>query len=245
LDTTLAYRLEPMTTADVPEVSRVERRCFSNPWPAAAYRRELRLPEQNAYVVLRQFPAGVPAVGPTGGPKPLGNGAHANGRHDGTRPLARLALLPFGRRPEPNAPRIVGFAGMWSMFDEAHITTIGVEPEFRGRGLGELLLIALADEAVRRGADWLTLEVRVSNIPAQALYRKYGFTVQGVRKRYYSDNNEDAYIMWSPSLRDPAYLARYAELRDRVLERFPDSGLPATVPRLGDRARVEGHGAAS
>src|SRR5687767_12013717 len=234
-----------MVVDDVPEVSRVERRCFSNPWPAAAYRRELRLPEQNAYVVLRQFPAGADVGGANGSASASGNGVHPNGRHEGTRPLARLALLPFSRRPEPNAPRIVGFAGMWSMFDEAHITTIGVEPEMRGRGLGELLLIALADEAVRRGADWLTLEVRVSNVPAQALYRKYGFTVQGVRKRYYSDNNEDAYIMWSPSLRDPIYLARYAELRARVLARFPEAGLPTAVPRLGDRSGVEGRGAAS
>jgi ribosomal-protein-alanine N-acetyltransferase len=245
LNTDPAYRLEPMTTADVPEVSRVERRCFTNPWPTAAYRRELRLPEQNAYVVLRRYPLGLPGDDDTGGAPPPGNGVHANGRHNGTGPLSRLGLLPFGRRMEPNAPRIVGFAGMWSMFDEAHITTIGVEPEQRGRGLGELLLIALADEAIRRGAEWLTLEVRVSNVPAQALYRKYGFSVQGVRKRYYSDNNEDAYIMWSPSLRDRGYLARYAELRGRVLARFPEAGLPATVPALGDRSLARGHGAAS
>ena len=161
------------------------------------------------------------------------------------RPLARLSLLPFGRRTEPDAPRIVGFAGMWSMFDEAHITTIGVEPEQRGQGLGELLLVALADEAIRRGAEWLTLEVRVSNEPAQGLYRKYGFSVQGVRKRYYSDNNEDAFIMWSPSLRDPVYLDRYAELRAGILARFPDVGLPPMIPRLGDRPVAEGHGAAS
>jgi ribosomal-protein-alanine N-acetyltransferase len=82
-------------------------------------------------------------------------------------------------------------------------------------------------------------------VPAQALYRKYGFTVQGVRKRYYSDNNEDAYIMWSPSLRDPTYLARYAELRARVLARFPDVGLPSAMPKLGDRSFAPGRGAAS
>ena len=238
------YRLEPMVADDVPEVSRVERRCFSNPWPAAAYRRELRLPDQNAYVVLRQLPV-VPA--PTGGANGHGkttNGT-APGRPDGPRPLGRLALLPFGRRAEANAPRIVGFAGMWTMFDEAHITTIGVEPEQRGQGLGELLLVALTDEAIRRGAEWLTLEVRVSNGPAQGLYRKHGFSVQGVRKRYYSDNNEDAYIMWSPSLRDPAYLDRYAELRAGVLARFPNTGLPPAMPHLGDRPLAEGRGAAS
>ena len=243
----LVYRIEPMTPDDVPEVSRVERRCFSNPWPAAAYRRELRQPTQNAYVVLRHYPTGAEVAA---GTDKSGNGRGAilhNGSRSGPPWTTRLPLplLPFGRRGDATAPRIVGFAGMWTVFDEAHITTIGVEPEHRGHGLGELLLVALADEAVRRGAEWLTLEVRVSNEPAQGLYHKYGFSVQGVRKRYYSDNNEDAYIMWSPSLRDPAYLTRYAELRAGVLDRFPDAGLPPVMPGLGGPALVEGHGAVS
>jgi len=88
--------------------------------------------------------------------------------------------------------------------------------------------LALIDEAVRRGATWLTLEVRVSNDIAQDLYRKYGFAVQGTRRRYYSDNNEDAYVMWSRSLRDPAYLARIEELRRALATRFgPSIVVPA------------------
>ena len=225
------YRIEPMVPDDVPEVSRVERRCFSNPWPAAAYRRELRLPEQNAYVVLRHYPDAPPAA--NGG---NGGGKAANGsvpwRPEGPRPLARLPLLPFGRRPEPSAPRIVGFAGMWTMFDEAHITTIGVDPAHRGRGLGELLLLAMFDEALRRGANWLTLEVRVSNEPAQALYRKYGFSVHGTRRRYYSDNNEDAHVMWSRSLQDAPYRVELAALRQALFDRLrlAPTGAPLPVP---------------
>ena len=96
---------------------------------------------------------------------------------------------------------------MWTVYDEAHITTIGVDPDYRGRGFGELLLLALFDEAIRRGTTWVTLEVRVSNDAAQALYEKYGMHVHGRRKRYYSDNGEDAYVMWSRSLRDAEYLA--------------------------------------
>jgi len=138
-----------------------------------------------------------------------------------------MASLPFGRKHEGSEGRLIGFAGMWVMYDEAHVTTIGVDPDYRGRGLGELLLVALFDEALRRGAAWLTLEVRVSNEPAQALYRKYGFTIQGTRKRYYSDDNEDAYIMWSPSLREPQHLARYQELRRAVARRFALGGAPS------------------
>jgi ribosomal-protein-alanine N-acetyltransferase len=132
------------------------------------------------------------------------------------------------------SPPIIGFAGMWIAFDEAHVTTIGVDPDLRGRGLGELLLVAMFDEAFRRHTNWLTLEVRVSNAPAQSLYHKYGFTEQGRRKRYYSDNNEDALIMWSESLADASYQARLESLRDRLIEKLGadpnDLGLAENLP---------------
>jgi len=110
---------------------------------------------------------------------------------------------------------------MWIMLDEAHITTIGVVPEHRGRSLGELLFVTLLDEAARRKARWVTLEVRVSNASAQSLYRKYGFTQQGLRKRYYSDNGEDAHIMWSPSLHESETRERYRELRAELERKLP------------------------
>ena len=203
-----SYYIEPMQLEDVPEVSRVERRCFTNPWPESAYRRELRNPAGNYYIVLRQHrdPAEEPVETEDAG--------------------GRLLFLPLRRRPDRVArDPIVGFAGMWIIYDEAHVTTIGVDPDHRGRGLGELLLVALFDEALARGAQWVTLEVRVSNTPAQALYEKYGFTRQGVRRRYYSDNGEDAYIMWSPSLREPAYREQYDILRARLIDRLQAADL--------------------
>ena len=223
------FRIEPMTQDDVPEVSRVERRCFANPWPASAYRRELRAPEQNYYVVLRDRtePGSLPAGSVEDDRETPTDGALIRG---GLLPRRQILPLPFGRRgesdgeaPDASAPPILGFAGMWILYDEAHITTIGVDPTYRGRGLGELLLVALFDEAIRRGSAWLTLEVRVSNTAAQQLYLKYGFGVQGTRRRYYSDNNEDAYIMWSPSLRDPDYLDRFAALRRAIHARAVSS----------------------
>ncbi|HEY8446279.1 MAG TPA: ribosomal protein S18-alanine N-acetyltransferase [Thermomicrobiales bacterium] len=215
-----------MTQDDVPEVSRVERRCFSTPWPASAYRRELRNPTQNAYFVLRA----IPNAGADGTVTNSRDGASDHGGQrsaDGILGLPRLSLLPRRPTQSPDAPHIAGFAGMWTAFDEAHITTIGVDPIYRGRGFGELLLIGLFDEAIRREANWLTLEVRVSNEVAQRLYRKYGFEVQGTRRRYYSDNGEDAYIMWSRSLRDPGYLAMVNELRAELARRL---GPVAEVP---------------
>ena len=198
--------IEPMQIEDVPDVSRVERLCFSNAWPQSAYRRELRNQNNNYYIVLRD----------------TSDVRSGNGGQDARSPLN---LLPF-RRKTPDSSSvapIIGFAGMWILLDEAHVTTIGVAPDYRGRGLGEMLLLELIEEAMRRGAEWVTLEVRVSNDSAQALYAKYGFTRQGVRRRYYSDNGEDAYIMWSPSIREPETIARLIALKAVLEERMRGS----------------------
>jgi ribosomal-protein-alanine N-acetyltransferase len=218
------YRIEPMMQDDVAEVSRVERRCFSNPWPSSAYRRELRSPDQNYYVVLRAFPG----IEQDSSDRRSSNGSQPGRVVDGPWVRQRLPLLPFGRKaaPEPDGPRLAGFAGMWIMYDEAHITTIGVDPDFRGQGLGELMLVAMIDESLRRGATWITLEVRVSNDVAQRLYRKYGFIVQGTRRRYYSDNGEDAYIMWSRSLKDFEYVEELSKLKQAILARLGNRLLP-------------------
>src|SRR5215208_2558978 len=217
------YRLDTMTQDDVPEVSRVERRCFANPWPASAYRRELQNPAQNYYVVLREIRLGSSvAQRPDNGL----SGAYAvDGETSSHRPVPRRSLLPIGRgRPQDGNGReqsaIIGFAGMWLAFDEAHVTTIGVDPTHRGHGFGELLLLCMFDEAIARRANWLTLEVRITNAAAQALYRKYGFTAHGTRKRYYSDNNEDALIMWSPALGEAAYRADVESRREALAQRL-------------------------
>lgn len=91
---------------------------------------------------------------------------------------------------------VIGYAGMWTVMDEAHITNIAVRTSYRGAHLGETLLRRLIMWARELGMERMTLEVRVSNHIAQALYRKLGFYSQGVRPKYYSDNNEDAMIMW-------------------------------------------------
>ena len=92
--------------------------------------------------------------------------------------------------------RIVGYAGIWIILDEGHITNIAVDPAFQRQGIGEGLIDELTKAAVRRGVIAMTLEVRVSNTGAQALYTKLGFVPNGIRKEYYQDDNEDALIMW-------------------------------------------------
>lgn len=90
----------------------------------------------------------------------------------------------------------IGYAGMWTVLDEAHITNIAVRTAYRGQHLGELLFRKMIDWAAELGMRRMTLEVRVSNHSAQSLYRKLGFHSVGTRKGYYSDNQEDALIMW-------------------------------------------------
>ncbi|ADH98087.1 ribosomal protein S18-alanine N-acetyltransferase [Salisediminibacterium selenitireducens] len=91
---------------------------------------------------------------------------------------------------------IVGYCGLWVIIDDAHITNIAVDPEWRREGIGERMMSEAMAFAKKRGAERLSLEVRVSNTAAQAMYRKYGLQDGGIRKQYYTDNQEDALVMW-------------------------------------------------
>ncbi|WP_338450798.1 ribosomal protein S18-alanine N-acetyltransferase [Niallia oryzisoli] len=92
--------------------------------------------------------------------------------------------------------RIVGYCGVWIVVDEAHVTNIAILPEYRGMKLGEALMKKMIETAKEYGALTMTLEVRVSNMVAQSLYRKFGFQGGAIRKNYYTDNQEDALVMW-------------------------------------------------
>ena len=90
---------------------------------------------------------------------------------------------------------IVGYAGAWLVYDEGQITNIAVLPSARGKGYGSKLTKQLIDECFSRGMHEIFLEVRISNLAALAMYRNLGFSVKGIRKEYYSEPTEDAYIM--------------------------------------------------
>lgn len=96
--------------------------------------------------------------------------------------------------------RVVGYAGMWLILDEAHVTNIAVHPEHRREGIGDGLLRELEERAARNGCLRMTLEVRAGNDAALTLYRKHGFEPRGIRPKYYSDTDEDAVIMWKEEL---------------------------------------------
>ena len=96
--------------------------------------------------------------------------------------------------------QLIGYCGCWQILEEARITNIAVSPDYRRKHIGEALLTTIIDECYRNMAKYITLEVRVGNKPAIALYEKYGFKSLGVRKGYYQDNNEDALIMWTENI---------------------------------------------
>jgi len=120
---------------------------------------------------------------------------------------------------------VVAYGGIWVILEDSHVTTIAVHPDYRGRKLGEEMLLKLLDEAIAQGASWITLEVRESNESAQRLYRKYGFTTVSTRRGYYSDNGENALVMWAGNLKGELYGARL-----RVLRRALDAEIARRRP---------------
>jgi ribosomal-protein-alanine N-acetyltransferase len=200
------YFVDRMRESDLARVQEIERQSFSTPWSAATYLRELRAQDQCRYIVAR--------------------GSNSLPRQFQEEPPHRrnwlAAVLPglFAPSSAPSPYMVVGYGGIWLTVDEGHITTIATAPEVRGRGVGELVLNGLIDSARDLGASLLTLEVRVSNMVAQNLYLKYGFEAKGTRRRYYTDNNEDALIMWAGPITSPGYQQRLHDLRMQLADRL-------------------------
>jgi [ribosomal protein S18]-alanine N-acetyltransferase len=112
--------------------------------------------------------------------------------------------------------KVAGYAGLMFAADEAHVTNIAVALPLRHQGLGSYLLLELARESLRRGCEAMTLEVRMGNVAAQNLYRKFGFVVAGVRRNYYPETGEDAYIMWLRELRSADVQARLKAIEETL-----------------------------
>jgi len=192
----IPYVVERMALADVPEVGALEREVFTLPWSNHAFEYELQYNPMAHFVVVRRREV-------DGGEKP-------------PAPLGAFSRLRPRRARQP----VLGYGGFWLIVDEAHICTLAVHPEWRGQGLGELLLAHMIDQATALNAAVATLEARTSNLTAQRLYHKYGFEVVGLRKGYYSDNHEDALIMTTAILVSAGYQSHFQTLKSSLQERL-------------------------
>ena len=162
----------------------------------------------------RDLRGGVMAIEAVSYPRPWSEGvfeSEISQVRSGTRHylVARRTSSGGSRGP------VVGYAGIWFTADEAHVTNVAVAPSEQRRGVATALMLALADEAIRRGAAAWTLEVRVSSTGAQALYRRFGFAPAGVRTRYY-ENTEDAIVMWCNDIQGADYAELLGVIRSTV-----------------------------
>jgi [ribosomal protein S18]-alanine N-acetyltransferase len=206
----LIYLSRPMAKEDLDQVNEIDREAFPTQWPPANYRQEL----QNKIAYYLVVCDNTRTITPP----------HLSEKRRGD---IMSILMPWKREhiavlPSIPAPQfyIAGFSGIWMMAGEAHITNIAVRQEYRGRGLGEFLLVATYDLAQSQNASFMTLEVRASNIVAQGLYNKYGFVEMGVRKGYYLDNHEDAVIMSTEMLNSYTYQDRIYKLREALVKKL-------------------------
>lgn len=182
--------VEPMTLDDLSAVMAIDHASFPRPWPETSWRYEI---ERNSHA--RNFVARTTLPAPA--------------RRSWLQRLLRA------ERVSAAAPSqvITGIACMWVVLDEAHLATIAAHPGYRGSKIGERVLAHCVAEARRVNCATMLLEVRVSNSVAQGLYRKYGFVVTGERKRYYSDNQEDAFLMNILDMQSAEYADKLAALQ--------------------------------
>jgi len=190
----------------VPQVNTIDREAFPTQWPPPNYDRELKDAVSHHIVACEMSPRPPLQVPP---------------RKDGL--WGRIKHW-FGNNQSDEqfgAPEtVLGFVSLWIMADEAHLTNIAVRLTHRRQGIADLLVISVIELAQELKADYLTLEVRVSNTTAQLLYQKYGFTEVGLRKGYYTDNREDALIMSTESMKLPSFQERFRQLKEAYQQRY-------------------------
>lgn len=190
-----SFAVRPMGPADVPAVVAIDRLSFPTPWPATSYLYELVENDHSFYSVLTR-----PRLDPPSYTK-----------QRWYRWVREMIAVP-------GADEVTGYAGFRVYRREAHITTIAIHPDWRGKGLGELLLLEVVEKAVQLGANRITLEVRPSNWIARRMYEKYGFEVTGVRRGYYRDG-EDAWLM-AAKVNGNGYRSRLDSRRIALTERL-------------------------
>ena len=211
----MAFYVRLMRQVDIAQVTEIDHEAFSTQWPPTNYHHELKNSLAH-YAVACETGKKIP-----GEPE-------AEVALERSRPglISRVKQL-FNRNRSSNTEtlllseeKIVGLAGFWIMAGEAHVTSIAVRQTYQRCGIGEALMIFLTELAKKLDARILTLEVRASNIAAQNLYSKYGFTRVGLRRGYYTDNREDAILMSTEEITSASFQARIYQLKQAHSRRW-------------------------
>lgn len=203
-----------MHKEDINQVAKIDHEVFPTQWPPSNYRHELKNP-------LARYIVACDAEKTLDEPE-----VEVASEKSRTWLMSKLRQLFNRNRSLSNetlpSPKeyIVGLTGFWIVAGEAHITTIAVRPPYHRRGVGEQLFISLIELAKELNARTLTLEVRVSNVAAQSLYSKYGFTEVGLRRGYYSDNKEDALLMSTEDITTASFQAHFQQLKQAHSKRW-------------------------
>ncbi len=208
-----------MRLGDVPQVTEIDREAFPTQWPPVSYKRELnnRLAR---YLIAYDEELAAAEGGecqPEGGAE-----CAASAPVSWFQRLRSWLKHVFSNNasPPPTSQHIVGIAGFWILFDEAHLSTIAVRQSHRRQGIGEMLLISYMEMAPKLGAQIMSLEVRVSSLGPQALYEKYGFRKIRTRRGYYTDDGEDALVMQTERIISPAFQAEFQRLKQAHAEKW-------------------------
>ena len=204
--------LRRLRVDDLNQVIDIEREAFSPLWFSTPFKRDLKN-RRACYLVA--------CGGELARQDPQEDSIEPEDGHPWSRLARGLRRLVVGTDQRPDTDSVIaGYVSVWYQQEEAHITEIAVREKFRGRGIGELLLIGSLRAAVEYGSKAMTLEARVSNFIAQRLYEKYLFKAVGTRKAYYSDNREDAVIMTVDCIDSEDYRVTFGELQDAYRSRW-------------------------
>ncbi len=217
----MPWLLRPMHEGDITQAVQIDRDAFPENKYAPPFRRDLRERKYAHYLVAVSHDAPFNDYARSHELPPDGNSARSGRARGGRITNAVKRLIGVGKDAVPPTEELIaGYLGLWAVIDEGHITSVGVRKSHRGQGIGELLVIGAVEASKLLNCRAVTLEVRVSNEVAQNLYKKYGFKIVGRRKRYYSDNGEDAYIMTTDPIDTPDYSFLFDDLSYQHSERW-------------------------
>jgi ribosomal-protein-alanine N-acetyltransferase len=211
----MSYAIREMQERDLAQVVEIDKQAFPTQWPhptCSSLKQELRNHLAHYQVAFKER---------TDEPLPP-CGTHDEGFWQ-RFPLTRVFTPETSGSAVPNfsGDYVLGYAGLWVILEEAHLTSIAVRDSYRRKGIGESILISVIEMASQMNAKIVTLEVRISNKSAQTLYERYMFKTVGLRRRYYSDNGEDAYVMNTEAVASASYQSAFQRLKADHEARFP------------------------